>query len=186
VSAKPGAWRGAPAGSYSATTGETLTKRISPSLDAVGTEPRRIFAVVLASCIATLLQACADDSAKADQAESYAAVQQLFAAANCGNFGCHGSGVIALDSRAWVETRADEPPLDRLAEWSVARDALPCISGAQNPMKRVEPGSPETSYLMHALRGTNACGGVRMPPGGPYLDERQLQLVERWIRGLEK
>lgn len=130
------------------------------------------------------LQACADDSGKAEEEDTYAAVQALFSAASCGNFGCHGSGAIAAESREWVEWRVGQAPLGRLAEWSVARETLQCAEAGHSPMKRVVPGSPETSYLVHALRGTNLCGGMRMPPGGPYLDEQQIQLVERWIRDL--
>jgi len=176
---------------------ERTLKKNSLSLYAIKTELQRVAAVpssrsalrdrsavVLACCFAMWSQACADDRGKGVQEDSYAAVQALFSEANCGSFGCHGSGGLTAESRAWVEVRVDQPPLDRLAEWSVARDTLQCASAGHSPMKRVDPGSPETSYLVHVLRGTNLCGGVRMPSSGPYLDEGQIQVVEKWIREL--
>jgi hypothetical protein len=54
-------------------------------------------------------------------------------------------------------------------------------------MKRVAPGVPENSYLVHVLRGTKLCGdSVRMPSGGPYLEEHEIRIVERWIRELHQ
>jgi hypothetical protein len=54
-------------------------------------------------------------------------------------------------------------------------------------MKRVAPGFPANSYLVHVLRGTNLCAdGVRMPPSGPYLEEQEIRIVERWIRELRR
>jgi hypothetical protein len=118
---------------------------------------------------------------------AYAAVQALFSGAdggtNCGTFACHGGAVSPAEFRAWVEMFADGSRVDKLYEWAVGQDALPCADAGLPPMKRVDPGSPETSYLVHALRGTNLCG-ARMPSSGPYLDEKEIQLVERWIRGL--
>jgi hypothetical protein len=149
--------------------------------------PRVWIRLLLVCCFSVCLQACAGDRGEAEEEEdTYAAVQALFSEAGCGSFGCHGSGAIAVESKAWVEWRVGMPPLGRLAEWSVGRETLLCAAAGQSPMKRVVPGSPETSYLVHALRGTHLCGGVRMPSGGPYLDEQQIQLVEKWIRDLAK
>jgi hypothetical protein len=47
----------------------------------------------------------------------------------------------------------------------------------------VVPGSPEISLLYQKL--TNPECGNRMPIGGPYLEDSQIQIVERWIRELE-
>jgi hypothetical protein len=45
---------------------------------------------------------------------------------------------------------------------------------------RVNPGSPDASYIVQKLQGTNAVG-ARMPFGGPYLSQAQIDLVRGWI-----
>lgn len=54
-------------------------------------------------------------------------------------------------------------------------------SGECTNRKRVNPGSPSTSYIVDKLAGTNLCGGERMPKGGPYLSSAQLDIVRSWI-----
>jgi methionine-rich copper-binding protein CopC len=45
---------------------------------------------------------------------------------------------------------------------------------------RVNPGNPNASYIVQKLQGTNAVG-ARMPFGGPYLSQPQIDLVRSWI-----
>lgn len=118
--------------------------------------------------------------------DSFPKVQALFAQPpySCGPFGCHGSGRFDVSSRFWVAFDSDHQPVDHLREWAVGEQAEACQAPGQRAMKRVDPGSPETSFLWHVLRGTELCGGVRMPAGGPYLSDAELALVERWIREL--
>lgn len=117
---------------------------------------------------------------------SYATVQALFASYGCGVFGCHGSGFVDFVSRDWIDLSAESAPVDKLQEWAVGKDAQVCTPSAQRGTKRVVPNSPETSYLIQVLRGTQLCEGtVRMPPLGPYLTEAEIQLVEHWIRALK-
>jgi hypothetical protein len=133
--------------------------------------------------------ATTDASAFSDGGEAYVAMQTLLAAKSCGTFGCHatGSGSFSLLGRAWIELDFMNRPVNRLAEWAVGQDAEPCARPARTPMKRVAPGFPENSYLVHVLRGTKSCGdGVRMPPDGPYLEEHEIRIVERWIRELRR
>jgi hypothetical protein len=48
---------------------------------------------------------------------------------------------------------------------------------------RVEPGSPETSYLILKLRGDPSITGQRMPlDGPPYLTAEQIDGIAAWIR----
>ncbi|HSS76560.1 MAG TPA: hypothetical protein VLV54_07405 [Thermoanaerobaculia bacterium] len=50
-------------------------------------------------------------------------------------------------------------------------------------LNRVEPGSPETSYLILKLRGDPSITGVRMPEDGPpYLTAEQIDGIAGWIR----
>ena len=46
---------------------------------------------------------------------------------------------------------------------------------------RVVPGNPEASYLIHKLEGRSTIAGVRMPVGGPYLTQGQIDVIKRWI-----
>src|SRR5688572_27626032 len=47
--------------------------------------------------------------------------------------------------------------------------------------RRVVPGDPENSYLIHKLEGRAGIFGVRMPLGGPYLTDGQIRVIRRWI-----
>ncbi|MBI1181127.1 MAG: hypothetical protein GC201_11255 [Alphaproteobacteria bacterium] len=52
------------------------------------------------------------------------------------------------------------------------------------PLKRVEPGKPDDSYLIHKLEGTQkdvGGKGARMPFSGPPLDKDQMALLRQWI-----
>lgn len=48
------------------------------------------------------------------------------------------------------------------------------------PDRRVRPGSPERSYLIKKLRGSQPIG-ARMPLGGPFLTEAEIAGVAEWI-----
>lgn len=49
--------------------------------------------------------------------------------------------------------------------------------------KRVYPGDPDKSFLIHKLRGTLSEGeGSRMPAVGGPLSEAKIQAIEQWIR----
>jgi mono/diheme cytochrome c family protein len=48
-------------------------------------------------------------------------------------------------------------------------------------LMRINPGNPDTSYLVQKIQG-NAAQGVRMPANGPpYLTQDQIDLVRRWV-----
>lgn len=49
--------------------------------------------------------------------------------------------------------------------------------------KLIAPGSPETSYLMHKLLGTDLCMGERMPGTMVMLKEDELKIIGSWIAG---
>jgi hypothetical protein len=53
-------------------------------------------------------------------------------------------------------------------------------------MREVQPGNPDTSYMMWKLRGQGPAGqaivGVRMPATGVPLDPALINVVEQWIR----
>lgn len=47
-------------------------------------------------------------------------------------------------------------------------------------LDRVEPGDPDNSYLIQKLEGT-AAEGARMPFGGPYLAQEDINVIRQWI-----
>ncbi len=60
--------------------------------------------------------------------------------------------------------------------------------GAQSfqnpPMNRITPGDSTQSYVMRKLDGTHlSAGGAgsRMPQGGPFLSDEQLDGIRAWI-----
>jgi hypothetical protein len=53
-------------------------------------------------------------------------------------------------------------------------------SGEVGSLQRVNPGNPDASYLIQKLEG-RAAVGVRMPFGGPYLDDATIAVIRQWI-----
>jgi hypothetical protein len=45
----------------------------------------------------------------------------------------------------------------------------------------IDPGHPERSYVLQKLRGTDLCGGARMPLDHPPFSESDVQAVSDWI-----
>jgi hypothetical protein len=54
------------------------------------------------------------------------------------------------------------------------------VESRQVDLYRVEPGNPDDSYLIHKLEGTNAVGD-RMPQGGPFLSQSDINVIRQWI-----
>ena len=46
---------------------------------------------------------------------------------------------------------------------------------------RVDPGSPDDSYLVHKIQGNSDIVGQRMPLGGSPLSSDQINLIRTWI-----
>ena len=65
----------------------------------------------------------------------------------------------------------------------VAYDQIVNVNATQVPsLKRVNPGSPDASYMVHKLEGLPGIVGRRMPFNGPpYLTDGQIQIMRRWI-----
>jgi hypothetical protein len=56
------------------------------------------------------------------------------------------------------------------------------VKSTENALDRVEPGSPQASYLYLKITGSAGITGERMPFGLAPLDDAQLKLVSDWIR----
>lgn len=59
--------------------------------------------------------------------------------------------------------------------------ALVNVNAIQSALDRVEPGSPDNSYLVRKLDGGPGISGSRMPQGGPYLDAATMADIRQWI-----
>jgi hypothetical protein len=46
---------------------------------------------------------------------------------------------------------------------------------------RVIAGNPDSSYMIQKLDGTSGIVGLRMPNGGPYLTQSQVDVIRDWI-----
>ncbi len=66
---------------------------------------------------------------------------------------------------------------------SVAYDQLVNVASVQQPgLRRVLPGSPDASYLLHKVDGRSGITGRRMPLNGPpFLTDGQILILRRWI-----
>lgn len=49
-------------------------------------------------------------------------------------------------------------------------------------LSRVTPNDPEGSYLIKKLRGDSDINGSRMPLGGPFLSNAQINSIVQWIQ----
>ncbi len=67
-----------------------------------------------------------------------------------------------------------------LAAGSAYGNTVRVRSVEQPALYRVDPGSPNTSYLVKKLRGDPDITGLQMPAGGT-LTPAQLQLVVDWV-----
>ncbi len=85
----------------------------------------------------------------------------------CDSFGCHNAdsarGGLVLAAGMSFENLVNVP------------------SNQQAQFDRVEPGDPESSYIVKKLRGDAGIEGERMPDGGPFLTDAQLARVISWI-----
>ncbi|MBN2365888.1 MAG: hypothetical protein EH225_07695 [Calditrichaeota bacterium] len=48
-------------------------------------------------------------------------------------------------------------------------------------MMRVQPGRPDSSYLLNKLEGGRLVGDV-MPPGAKGLSREEIQVIREWIQ----
>ena len=54
-------------------------------------------------------------------------------------------------------------------------------SSEQPSLKRIAPGDPDNSYLYRKLVGGPSISGSRMPQGGPFLSQADLDKLRQWI-----
>ena len=70
-------------------------------------------------------------------------------------------------------------------EESVADDYIEVPSYQDESYFLVDPGNPDSSYLLMKLEGAAGISSDPMPPPDGGLDAARVQLVRDWIAGLE-
>ncbi len=96
-----------------------------------------------------------------------AAVQPIFTG-SCALNGCH-KGVMAQAGLDLSTAAKSYPDLVNVA-------ASQCNDGR----KRVSPGQPQQSYIIHKMMGVNLCFGTKMPKLG-QVQQAQVQTISDWI-----
>ncbi len=95
-----------------------------------------------------------------------ASIQANIFTPSCASSGCHG-GVAAQRGL-------------RLDAGFSAASLINVSSPVNRSLVRVVPGQPDASFLIHKLQGTQTLGD-RMPQGGPFLSQTQIDDVRLWI-----
>jgi hypothetical protein len=125
---------------------------------------------------AALLTACAGDGAGLDQngrpgggaptplLPEFDSIQSNVLTPICAT--CHSGAAAPLGLR-----------LDAGASYAMLVNA-PSVEAPS--LKRVTPGNPDASYLIHKIEGTATAGG-RMPLGGPALTAEVIAIIRQWI-----
>jgi hypothetical protein len=98
---------------------------------------------------------------------TFTRVQGVVFTVNCAVAGCHSS----LSPQQGMS----------LAPGSAYANIVRVHSVERPDLSRVEPSSPDRSYLVKKLRGDPDITGVRMP-NGSTLTPDQIQLVIDWVR----
>jgi uncharacterized protein (TIGR03118 family) len=84
--------------------------------------------------------------------------------------GCHSGGGASL------------PGSMNLTSTSATFAALVNVNSIEVPsLKRVLPGDPGNSFVVHKLEGTQTVG-ERMPQGGPFIDQATINQLRAWIQ----
>ena len=86
---------------------------------------------------------------------------------NCADANCHSG------SQAWMDLNlADEKRYENLVNR---------YSKEVNELKLIVPFKPDSSYLLHKIKGIQA-KGARMPYKKESLTKQEIVLIEKWIK----
>ncbi len=86
---------------------------------------------------------------------------------NCAFTGCHGNAGAQANLV--------------LSDGSAYKNTVNVPSVEFSNYKRIQPGSPDSSYLFLKIK-SNPPSGARMPYGGPYLSSSQITTISTWIK----
>lgn len=126
----------------------------------------------LIGAVSAALAGCpAAPTPTATVAALFANIRDTILTPRCAITNCHTSqamaGTLVLDADNAYAQLVDVPPF------------IP--TGPE--YKRVDPFSPETSFLLVKLEGPPPGQGTRMPQTGPPLSAAEMQLIRDWIAG---
>ncbi len=134
--------------------------------------------LVRAVCVLTVLGlvvACGGDdgsgpeNGNGDNPPTLSGNVQPILTANC-TTGCHGGATPILGQN--------------LSEGQTIATTVNVASIELPSMDRIEPGDPDSSYLVHKIQGTQASDGgtgERMPLGRGALSQSQIDIIRAWI-----
>lgn len=126
--------------------------------------------LMLAACGDKDADSGADDTGGSGTPATWEAVRDDVLVPSCGFSSCHappGSAQFGIDA----DSTADE-----FIEVPAFQDESYFL---------VDPGNPDSSYLLMKLEGAAAIDGDPMPPPDGGMDAARIQLVRDWIAGLE-
>jgi len=98
--------------------------------------------------------------------------------------GVFGDRVVPILNQRCVMCHVDGGALGELSLYPDPWTRLVGIASTQSPLKLVEPGSPEKSYLYAKLLGTHdkaGGSGQRMPLQQDPLGAEELETIRQWI-----
>lgn len=96
---------------------------------------------------------------------NFSEIQAVVFTPSCATSGCHVGA---------------SPPAGLSLDSNSSYTMLVGVASSQDPaFMRVQPGNPDTSYLVRKLEGTASAGG-RMPPSGA-LDQASIATIRQWI-----
>ncbi len=130
-----------------------------------------VVALAATAMLAAPVYAASCDPEKATSSVSFSKSIEPLLADTCASMTCHYSHGAAAD--LVLNTGAAYHFL--VGQYSVEA----------RPMRIVEPGDPEASYIIHKLRGTQekaGGGGERMPWEAPPLAEKDIAMIATWIK----
>jgi hypothetical protein len=73
------------------------------------------------------------------------------------------------------------PGVQNLTAGNTFASIVGVASIEQPALKRVAPGDPDHSYLVQKIEGAAGISGQRMPLGGPFLAQSEIDQVRAWI-----
>ena len=126
-----------------------------------------LFFGLLASALSFSSVSCVPLAACPETYVSFKACVQPLLLANCTGGGCHGG---------------DKPEFGLQLEKDIYKNIVGKDSGQGFPMKFIEAGAPDKSYLYLKLIQDKPTSGKRMPLDRGTLFEAHTKAIQQWIK----
>jgi len=121
---------------------------------------------------------------RSGQAVSLVAALAIVTPVAAGDGGEFADRVMPIFNQRCVMCHVEGGALGELSLYPDPWTRLVGVASTQSPLKLVEPGSPEKSYLYAKLLGTHDKGGgsgLRMPVQQDPLTAEDLETIRQWI-----